>query len=81
MDLSVQGLIDTGNAWRLEGSVGRHCMDAIENGDAVLGPVAHVDYWGNRVPSRTDVVPGTLGSIEYANRLREERGDDPLEIE
>ena len=80
-ELSIQQLIDSGTAWLLEGHVGRQCMAAIENGYAVLGPVAHRDYWGNRIPSRTEVVPGTLGSIEYANRLREERGDEPLSIE
>jgi hypothetical protein len=53
-------------------------MAAIENGDAVLGPEGHRDYWGNYVPSRHEVKPGTLGSIEYANRLRAERGDDLL---
>lgn len=80
-NLSIQQLIDSGDAWKLEGHVGRRCMAAIENGDAVLGPEPRIDFWGNRVPSRHEVTPGTLGSIEYANRLREERGDEPLSIE
>lgn len=78
--MSVQELIDTGMAWTLEGHVGRQCMAAIENGDAVLGPESRRDYWGNRVPARDEVVPGTKGSIEYANRLRAERGLPPLEV-
>ena len=80
MDLTIQDLINTGAAWSLEGSVGRACMAAIENGDAVLGTEGHRDYWGNYVPSRTEVVPGTKGSVEYANRLREERGEEPLDL-
>lgn len=80
MDLSIQNLIDNGMAWRLEGHVGRQCMAAIENGDAVLGVDGHRDYYGNYVPSRTEVEPGTKGSVEYANRLREERGLDPLNL-
>ncbi len=29
-------------------------------------------------PARSDVVPGAKGSIEYANRLRAERGEPQL---
>jgi len=65
-DLDIQGLIDSGLAWRLEGYVGRECMAAIEDGRAILGEVGHRDYWGNYVPSRFEVEPGTKGSIEYA---------------
>ena len=71
--LSIQDLIDTGMAWHLEGHIGRQCMAAIENGDAVLGPVGHRDYWGNWVPSRFEVEPGTVGSEAYAARRQEER--------
>lgn len=68
----IQHLIDTGLAWKLEGSVGRACMAAIENGDAILGPVGHRDYWGNYIPSRDEVIPGTKGSVEYAEQMQEE---------
>ena len=78
MDLTIQGLIDSGQAWLLEGSVGRQCMAAIEDGTAILGPTGHRDYWGNYVPGRDEVKPGTKGSVEYANALREQRGEDPL---
>lgn len=63
---TLQELIDSGDAWRLEGSVGRAAMAAIEAGEAILGEVGHTDYWGNYVPSRYEVVPGTKGSVEYA---------------
>ena len=66
MNFDTQQLIDSGMAWRLEGHVGRECMRAIEQGFAVLGPEAHRDFYGNRVPSRHEVVPGTKGSVEYA---------------
>lgn len=70
-DMSVQNLINTGMAWRLEGSVGRECMAAIESGKAILGPKPMKDYWGNRIPSRSEVKRGTKGSIQYANDCRE----------
>lgn len=60
-----QHLIDTGMAWRLEGHVGRTAMQLIEDGQCMLGEERHKDYWGNLMPSRHDVVPGTKGSPEY----------------
>lgn len=65
----LQQLVDSGQAWLLEGSVGRACADAIEDGVVTLGAVGHRDYWGSYVPSRTEVEPGTKGSIEYAHRV------------
>lgn len=69
----IQELIDTGMAWRLEGFVGRQAAAAIEHGAAVLGPVGHFDYWGNYVPSRFEVEPGTKGSVLYFHTLQGHR--------
>jgi hypothetical protein len=60
-----QELVDTGQAWRMEGHVGRTAMAMIEAGLIMLGERSHRDYWGNLVPSRFDVEPGTKGSLEY----------------
>ena len=62
---TVQTLVNTGLAWELEGHVGRTCMDAIQNGDVMLGVDRFTDYYGSLVPSRTDVKPGTKGSRDY----------------
>ena len=67
--VNLQELIDSGMAWRLEGSVGRSAAAAIEDGVCVLGVEGHRDYWGNYVPSRSEVVPGTKGSVEYAEAM------------
>ena len=64
-DEMIQRLVNTGMAWRLEGSIGRECMRAIEAGRAMLGTEARRDYWGNVVPSRYDVVAGTKGSFDF----------------
>ena len=69
--MDLQELIDNGMAWRLEGSVGRAAMDAIENGACILGETGHRDYWGNYIPSRYEVEPGTKGSLEYAQKMQE----------
>lgn len=70
MEFDLQDLIDSGQAWRLEGSIGRQCMAAIEDGRCTLGPVGHRDYYGNYVPAIHEVQPGTKGSAEYAANLR-----------
>ena len=62
---TYQYLINTGQAWRLEGHVGRTAMDLIEQGRCALGPEAYTDYYGGRVPSRHEVKAGTKGSPEY----------------
>jgi hypothetical protein len=62
---SMQHLVDTGMAWKLEGAVGREAFALIEAGQIMLGPIGHIDYWGNYVPSRHEVEPGTKGSPQY----------------
>jgi hypothetical protein len=75
----MQKLINDGNAWKFQGSFGRSMMEALENGRAMLGKHATSDYYGNRIPSRTEVLEGTKGSYglveatmgsEYADKLK-----------
>jgi hypothetical protein len=61
---ALQTLINTGT-WKLQGRVGRSMMDAIEAGVCALGHEAAHDYYGNRIPARGEVEPGTVGSVEY----------------
>ena len=63
---ALQELVNNGQAWRLEGAVGRAANDALEAKLIGLGEQPHFDYWGNRVPSRYEVVEGTKGHAEYA---------------
>ncbi len=71
----LQNLIDNGEGWQTESDIGRAIMQALEDGTCVLGPVARRDYHGNVVPARKDVASGEKGTLEYANKLRAERGD------
>ena len=64
-----QELINSGQAWTLEGAVGREAMALIEAGQCILGPQGHYDYWGNYVPSRYEVEPGTKGSLAYQTKV------------
>jgi len=71
---NMQELINTGTAWKLEGSVGRSAMALIENGECMLGEEGHRDYWGNYVPSRHEVKAGTKGSPEYCEQRSNDNG-------
>ncbi len=64
---NMQELINSGTAWKLEGSVGRSAMALIESGECMLGEEGHRDYYGNYVPSRHEVQAGTKGSAEFCN--------------
>ncbi len=70
-ELDLQDLINSGDAWHLEGSIGRAAMDCIDSGICILGEAGHRDFWGNYVPSRYEVKPGTKGSVEYQNLMME----------
>jgi hypothetical protein len=65
-----QDLIDTGMAWRLEGAIGREAMSLIDAGQCTLGDEGHRDYYGNYVPSKHEVEPGTKGSPEFVAARR-----------
>jgi hypothetical protein len=74
----AQKLIDSGDAWRFEGSVGRYCMDLINAGYCKLGKVGHKDYWGNYVPSRYEVKAGTKGSAKFVRDAKARRADEGM---
>lgn len=62
---TLQAAINGGTAWSLQGAYGRELMAAITNGFCMLGTKSARDYWGNGIPSRNDVAPGTKGSYDY----------------
>jgi len=62
--LGLQRAIN-GGMWGLQGSYGRAMMDAIRGGHCMLGTKSARDYYGNGIPSRNDVQPGTKGSKDF----------------
>lgn len=51
--------------WSLQGSYGRSMMNAIEAGECMLGKTDCHDYYGNHIPSRSQVKQGTKGSRAF----------------
>ncbi|MFM8442460.1 MAG: hypothetical protein ACKN9W_03840 [Methylococcus sp.] len=66
---AIQRAINSG-AWNFPGSYGRAMMTAIEGGICLLGHSAHADAYGNTVPGRGDVQPGTKGSLDFVTERR-----------
>ncbi len=78
----LQKAINSGSAWSLQGSYGRAMMAAIESGNCMLGTSRARGYWGNAIPSRDDVQPGTKGSYDFvADRMGPEWADLMAEAE
>jgi hypothetical protein len=73
---SIQRAIN-GGLWSMQGSYGRAMMQAITDGWCLLGNESFNDYYGNRIPSRTEVKAGTKGSPEY---VLEHRGQEWLDF-
>ena len=75
---SIQKAINSGTAWKFQGSYGRTMMDAIQGGYCMLGIHRAQDYYGNTIPSRDDVQEGTKGSYEYVIRLQGQEWADMM---
>lgn len=75
---SIQRAINAG-AWSFQGSYGRAMMEAITYGYCLLGTKSARDYWGNTIPSRTDVKEGSKGSFDYVASLQGSEWADLME--
>ena len=64
---NMQKLIDSGDVWKMEGSMGREAMVMLRMGACMLPKTAHRDYYGNKIPSRDELKSGTQGT--YANSV------------
>lgn len=64
----MQSLINSGTAWKMEGSVGREAMRLLESGACMLPKMVYRDAYDNRVPSRDELRKGTLGT--YQNSVK-----------
>ena len=66
---SVQEQINSGLCWQMEGSVGRFASAMLEAGVCMLPKERKTDYYGNIVPSRDDLKPGTKGTFKNSARF------------
>lgn len=59
---NMQNLINTGDAWHMEGAIGRGAMDLLGSGACMLPKERKRDAYGNTIPSREDLQAGTKGT-------------------
>jgi hypothetical protein len=62
----MQAIINSGEIWKFEGSAGRSAMDALRSGACWLPDNPTHDYYGNYIPARSELQPGTKGTLENA---------------
>lgn len=60
----LQGQINDGSVWKMEGSMGRFAMHYLREGVCMLPKISHRDAYGNRVPSREEVTDESAGSYK-----------------
>lgn len=65
---SMQRLIDDGSVWHMEGAMGRNAMELLRTGQCMLPKKQYRDFYGNMIPSRDQVEPGSVGSYQNAVR-------------
>jgi len=68
----MQKLIDSGRAWLLEGSTGRAAMEMLKSGACMLPKKSYTDYYGNKIPSRTELKDGSKGTYQNSKTFYEE---------
>ena len=76
-----QDLILSGQVWHFEGTAGRTTMDLLELGVCYLPETNVKDYWGNRVPSRNDLKPGSKGTLKNSQRFWQEVKDGTFKLD
>jgi hypothetical protein len=79
----MQDMINSGQAWKMEGSYGRAAMSHLESGACMLPKERHRDYYGNTVPSRDDLKAGTKGTFQNSVNFwtAVQNGDIEMEVE
>lgn len=75
---SLQRAVNSLVAWRFQGSMGRAMMDALEGGFIMLATEETSDYYGNHIPSRSQVMEGTTGSYGYVVERRGKEWADQM---
>lgn len=70
---AYQKAIDSGIAFKLEGSWGRTTMDYLKSGLLLLPEKSFTDYWGNVIPAYTELQAGMFGTPEFvADKIDEQ---------
>lgn len=77
---TIQDYINTGLAWRLEGSVGREASALLDSGACMLPKTFNTDAYGNRVPSRDVLKKGSKGTYQNSVTFWKGVEDGSIEI-
>jgi len=68
----LQEQIDNGSVWHLQGLMVQQAMSALQSGACMLPKASFRDAYGNKVPSRDELVRGAKGTFQNSNKYYEE---------
>lgn len=77
----MQNLIESGEVWKFDGSMGRQAMSLLESGACFLPENDTKDYYGNFIPSRNRLQEGTKGTLGNSQTFWQGVEDGLIEIE
>lgn len=77
----MQDMINSGQAWKMEGSYGREAMRLLDSGACMLPKVDRYDFYGNLVPSRDKLKAGTKGTYKNSQKFWQGVEDGSIEID
>ena len=76
----IQGLIETGDIWSFEGSMGRFGMECLETGICYLPERNTFDFYGSMVPARGLLEEGTKGSLGNSQNFWQKVYDNDFDV-
>lgn len=74
----MQSLIESGDVWKMEGSMGRAAMNHLESGACYLPDKPTWDYYGNKLPARSWLDAGTKGTLENSENFWQQVEDGEI---
>jgi hypothetical protein len=77
----IQDMINSGQAWKMEGSYGREAMRLLESGVCMLPKKDTLTFYRNLVPSRDKLQAGTKGTFKNSQTFWQGVEDGSIEID
>jgi len=77
----MQDMINSGQAWKMEGSYGREASRLLDSGACMLPKEFKIDTYGNTVPNRDVLKAGTKGTYLNSKKFWEGVENGSIEID
>lgn len=76
--IEIQKMINSGLVWKLEGGFGIETTILLQEGKVMLGKKQTKDAYGNTIPSRNDLLKGSIGTKKFVEQKMGKKYADKL---